>query len=76
MADASSTLSLLVLCATLNAPLEIEAVGDDEKDAVHAIACCFGPLQPSESAAAPAAPAPGPHRFPGAIKSGGLREEK
>jgi phosphotransferase system HPr (HPr) family protein len=41
VADAGSTLSLIVLCATLNAPLEIEAVGDDEQDAVQAIACCF-----------------------------------
>jgi len=49
VADAGSTLSLLVLCATLNSPLEIEAVGDDEQDAVQAIACCFDPQRAAHS---------------------------
>lgn len=60
VADAGSTLSLIVLCATLNAPLEIEAVGDDEQDAVQAIACCFDAqlVSPSATGAAAATGSP------------------
>jgi len=37
VADARSILSLLTLCATLGAPLRIEAVGEDEDEAVAAV---------------------------------------
>jgi phosphocarrier protein HPr len=50
VADAGSALSLIVLCATLNTPVEIDAVGDDEQDAVQAIAGCFDPQQAQLSA--------------------------
>lgn len=60
VADAGSTLSLLVLCATLNSPLEIEAAGDDEQDAVRAIACCFDPHRETHSAPASSAHRAGP----------------
>ena len=41
VADASSVLSILILCASLNAVLEIEATGDDEHEAVRAVEAYF-----------------------------------
>ncbi len=62
VADAGSTLGLLVLCATLNAPLEIEAAGDDEQEAVQAIACCFGLHESPQAATILAVPDAGPNQ--------------
>ncbi len=41
VASATSVINLLILCATLNATVEIEAQGDDEQAALDAIAQCF-----------------------------------
>ena len=41
VAQAGSVLALIMLCATLNTPVDIEAHGDDEQDAVKAVAACF-----------------------------------
>ena len=41
VADASSVLSILILCAGLNAVLVIEATGDDEREAVRAVEAYF-----------------------------------
>lgn len=41
VADASSVLSILILCASLNAVLEIEATGDDEHEALRAVEAYF-----------------------------------
>lgn len=41
VADATSVLSILILCASLNAVLEIEATGDDEHEAVRAVEAYF-----------------------------------
>ena len=65
VADAGSTLSLVVLCATLNAPLEIEAVGDDEQDAAQAIACCFDAQLAWPAATRAAAATASPRRVSG-----------
>ncbi len=43
VAEAGSILSLVILCATLNATVDIEASGDDEQEAVRAVAACFEP---------------------------------
>lgn len=46
VADASSVLSILILCASLNAVLVIEATGEDEHEALRAVESYFeaGPL--------------------------------
>jgi phosphotransferase system HPr (HPr) family protein len=41
VAEASSILALVMLCATLNTVVDIEAHGDDEQDALKAVAACF-----------------------------------
>lgn len=41
VAEATSILSILLLCAALNAPVEIEATGSDERDAVEAVQAFF-----------------------------------
>ena len=43
VAEAGSLLSLVILCATLNATVDIEASGDDEQEAARAVAACFDP---------------------------------
>lgn len=43
VADATSVLSLLILCATLNTVLTIEATGEDEREAVRAVEAYFDP---------------------------------
>lgn len=40
-ADLRSILSVLALCATLGTAIDIEAIGDDEQDAVEAVAQVF-----------------------------------
>lgn len=40
-ADLRSILSVLALCATMGTPLDLEAVGDDEQDAVQAVEQAF-----------------------------------
>ncbi|MFA6962633.1 MAG: HPr family phosphocarrier protein [Opitutaceae bacterium] len=48
VAEASSILSIVILCASLNAVVDIEASGDDEQEAVRAVAACFeSPPPPS-----------------------------
>ncbi len=47
VAEAGSILSLVILCATLNATIDIEASGDDEQDAIKAVAACFDARSPS-----------------------------
>ncbi len=41
VASATSVLNLIILCATLNATIEIETRGDDEQAALDAVARCF-----------------------------------
>lgn len=41
VADASSVLSILILCASLNTVLEVEATGEDEHEAVRAVEAYF-----------------------------------
>ena len=41
VSDATSILGLVVLCATLNTAVSIEAEGDDEREALRAVAACF-----------------------------------
>ncbi len=41
IADARSIVSILLLCAAANAPVEIEAVGEDEEIAIHAVKGLF-----------------------------------
>lgn len=41
VADASSVLSILILCASMNAILEIEVSGEDEREAVRAVEAYF-----------------------------------
>ncbi|WP_221032412.1 HPr family phosphocarrier protein [Actomonas aquatica] len=41
MSDAQSILGLVVLCASLNAAVQIEADGEDAHEAVEAVAACF-----------------------------------
>ena len=41
VAEAGSLLSLVILCASLNAVIDVEADGDDEQEAVRAVAACF-----------------------------------
>ncbi len=40
-ADATSIMSILVLCAGMNSILEVEAVGEDEQEALAAIESVF-----------------------------------
>ena len=49
LAEAGSILSLMILCATLNASVVIEANGDDEQEAVKAVAACFEPGGPGSA---------------------------
>lgn len=42
VADARSLMSIMILCANLSSPLIIEASGDDEHEAIQAVAVCFG----------------------------------
>lgn len=49
LAEAGSILSLMILCATLNASVVIEANGDDEQEAVKAVAACFEPGGPGST---------------------------
>lgn len=46
VAEAGSILSLMILCATLNSAVIIEASGDDEQEAAKAVAECFDALPP------------------------------
>jgi len=48
VANATSVLNLLILCASLNATVEIEAHGDDEQAALDAVAHCFELPDPDE----------------------------
>ncbi len=41
VAEASSMLSLVALCASLNAVVDVEVSGDDELEALQAVAACF-----------------------------------
>jgi phosphocarrier protein HPr len=41
IADLRSILSVLALCATMGTPLDLEAVGDDEQEAVQTVAQLF-----------------------------------
>ncbi|MCF3650144.1 HPr family phosphocarrier protein [Synoicihabitans lomoniglobus] len=41
MSEATSILGLVVLCATLNTEVRIEIQGEDEREALHAVAACF-----------------------------------
>lgn len=41
ISDANSILGLVVLCATLSCAVTIEAEGEDEAEAVKAVAACF-----------------------------------
>ena len=41
VADARSILSIMILCAGLGAPLDIEASGDDEHEAIVAVQAYF-----------------------------------
>ena len=43
VSEATSVLGLVILCATLNASVLIEADGTDENEALQAIAACFEP---------------------------------
>lgn len=40
-ADARNILGVLILCATLNSPVAIETVGDDEQAAMEAVTTFF-----------------------------------
>ena len=51
VAEAGSLLSLVVLCASLNALIDIEADGDDEQEAVRAVATCFEAPSPDTTGA-------------------------
>ena len=39
--EATSILGVVILCAALSSTLTIEADGDDEADAIQAVAACF-----------------------------------
>lgn len=41
VAEATSILSILLLCATMNAPIDIEVSGADEQDALRAVEAFF-----------------------------------
>jgi phosphotransferase system HPr (HPr) family protein len=49
--EAVSIMGLVMLCATLNTTLDIEVHGEDEQDAVRAVAACFdaGPAGGADS---------------------------
>jgi len=40
-ADARSILGLMLLCATLGATFDVEVIGEDEHEAVHAVQAYF-----------------------------------
>ena len=42
VADARSIMSIMMLCASLSAPLSIEISGDDEHEATQAVQAYFG----------------------------------
>ncbi len=41
VADARSIMSVMILCASLGSPLDIEASGDDEHEAIKAVEAYF-----------------------------------
>ena len=43
VADIRSIFSILMLCATMGTALDVEAIGDDENDATHAVEQLFLP---------------------------------
>jgi phosphocarrier protein len=46
VADARNILGVLILCATLNSPVDIEANGDDEQSAIDAVQTFFSERGP------------------------------
>jgi phosphotransferase system HPr (HPr) family protein len=48
VADARSILSILILCATLGATLDIEASGPDEREVIEAVEAFFAPTDDSK----------------------------
>lgn len=40
-ADARSLMSIMILCANLSSPLDVEATGDDEHEAIRAVEAYF-----------------------------------
>jgi phosphocarrier protein HPr len=49
VADARSVISILILCASLGATLEIEASGPDEREAIQAVDAFFSSSEDSKS---------------------------
>ena len=47
ISDAHSVLGLVGLCASLNAAVRFEADGDDEQEALKAVAACIEPEDPA-----------------------------
>jgi len=54
VADGRSTLSLLLLSASLGTPLTVRVVGEDEREALNALESFFASPGPDESTDAPA----------------------
>lgn len=48
VADARSVLSILILCASLGATLDIEASGPDEREVIEAVEAFFAPTDDSK----------------------------
>jgi len=44
VADARSLMSIMILCAGMNASMDVEASGDDEHEAIRAVEACFADL--------------------------------
>lgn len=42
VADARSIMSIMILCANLSSPINIEITGDDEREATQAVQAYFG----------------------------------
>ena len=47
VADARSIMSIMILCANLSSPLDIEISGDDEYEATEAVQAYFGSGTPN-----------------------------
>ncbi len=50
VANLRSILGILALCATMGTPLDVEAIGEDEQDAIQAVQQVFSSLDGAESA--------------------------
>jgi phosphocarrier protein HPr len=48
IADARSVLAILMLCASMGAMIEIDAIGDDEDRAIHAVQAVFQSKTPQK----------------------------